>query len=132
MIPPGDINANSQYFVKLLYQTATTAPGWTAINNTAVTKNDYNYIFNSTADNPVGQQIARVDWDPTEKLHMYGHVLFTQSNNNAYNSAANDLKWLMLVNYYTPRTNIAYDLTYPFSPTLLNELIIGHSSFAEH
>ncbi len=132
VIPPGDINPNSQYFVKLLYQTATTQPGWQPINNVAVTKNNYNYIFNSTADNPTGQQIARIDYDPTEKLHMYGDMLLTQSNNNAYNSAANDNKFLMLVNYYTPRTDIAYDVTYAFSPTLLNELTIGHSSFAEH
>ena len=132
VIPQGDINANSQYFVKLLYQTATTAPGWTAINNTAVTKGDYNYIFNSTADNPVDQQIARIDFNPTEKLRMYGRVLFSQVNNNAYNSAANKLPWLMKVNYYTPRTNWVYDVTYTFSPTLLNELTIGHSSFTEN
>jgi hypothetical protein len=132
VIPPGDINPNSQYFVKLLYQTATTAPGWTPINNTAITKNNYNYIFNSTSNNPTGQQIARIDYDPTEKLHMYGDFLFTQSNDDSYKSAANDLPWLMRVNYYTPRTDIAYDATYAFSPTLLNELTIGHSSFAEH
>jgi hypothetical protein len=132
VIPPGDINPNSQYFVKLLYQTATTAPGWKAINNTSITKGNYNYIFNSTANNPIGQQIARIDFDPTDKLRMYGRLLFTQENNDAYNSAANKLPWLMRVNYQTPRYNYAYDVTYTFSPTFMNEFIFGFSEFAEN
>jgi hypothetical protein len=131
VINPADINPNSQYFVNLLYQTATTQPGWIPETNTSVTKGNYNYIFDSTADNPTGQQIARIDYDPTEKLRMYANILFTQSNNNAYNSAANDLKWLMKVNYYTPRADLVYDITYTFSPTLLNEFNIGRSYFKE-
>jgi hypothetical protein len=132
VINPAYIDPNAKYFVNLLYQTATTAPGWTPINNTSITKGDYNYIFNSTADNPLGQQIARVDFNPTEKLRMYGRILFTQDNNNAYNSAANDLKWLMKVNYYTPRYNYAYDVTYAFSPTFMNEFVTGWSEFSEN
>ena len=132
VIPPGSINPNSQYFLKLLYQTATTAPGWTPINNTSVTKGNYNYIFNSTANNPIGQQIARIDFDPTDKLRMYGRLLFTQNNNDAYNSAANKLPWLMRVNYQTPRYNYVYDLTYAFSPTFMNELTFGFSEFGEN
>jgi hypothetical protein len=132
VIPPGDIDPNSEYFVKLLYQTATTATGWTPLNNYAVTKGNYNYIFNSTADTPVGQQIARIDFDPTDKLRMYGRLLFTQNNDTAYNSAANDLKWLMNVDYQTPRYNYAYDVTYAFSPTFMNEFVAGWSEFGEN
>ena len=132
VINPAYIDPNSKYFVNLLYQTATTAPGWTAINNTSITKGNYNYIFNSTADNPIGQQIARIDFNPTEKLRMYGRLLFTQNSNNAYNSAANNLKWLMKVNYQTPRYNYAYDVTYAFSPTFMNEFVAGFSEFAEN
>ncbi len=132
VINPAYIDQNSKYFVNLLYQTATTAPGWTAINNTSVTKNNYNYVFNSTANSPIGQQIARIDWDPTEKLRMYGRVLLTQNNSDSYTSAANDLKWLMRVNYQTPRYNYAYDVTYTFSPTLLNEFVAGWSEFGEN
>jgi Carboxypeptidase regulatory-like domain len=132
VINPAYIDNNSKYFVNLLYQTATTAKGWTAINNTAITKGNYNYIFNSTADTPIGQQIARIDWDPTEKLRMYGRVLLTQNNDLAYNSAANDLKWLMDVNYQTPRYNYAYDVTYAFSPTFMNEFVAGWSEFGEN
>ena len=132
VIPPGDINPNSQYFVKLLYKTATTATGWTPINNTSITKGNYNYIQQSTANTPVGQQIARIDFNPTDKLRMYGRLLLTQDNDDAYNSAANKLPWLMRVNYQTPRYNYAYDLTYTFSPTFLNEFIFGFSEFAEN
>ena len=132
VINPASINANSQYFVKLLYQTATTAPGWTPATNLSVTKGNYNYIFNSTANSPIGQQIARIDFDPTDKLRMYGRLLFTQNNNDSYTSAANNLKWLMRVNYQTPRYNYAYDVTYAFSPTFLNEFVMGYSEFGEN
>jgi hypothetical protein len=132
VINPGQIDKNAQYFVNLLYQTATTAPGWTAINNTSITKNNYNYIFNSTANTPIGQQIARVDFNPTEKLHMFGRILLTQNNSDSYTSAANNNKWLMRVNYQTPRYNYAYDVTYAFSPTLMNEFVAGWSEFGEN
>jgi hypothetical protein len=132
VVNPALIDKNSQYFVNLLYQTATTAPGWQAINNTSVTKNNYNYIFNSTSNTPIGQQIARIDWNPTEKLRMYGRILVTQNNSTGYTSAANDNKWLMQVDYQTPRYNYAYDVTYAFSPTLMNEFVAGWSEFGEN
>jgi len=134
VINPAWMDKQSQYFLQLLYNTATTAPGWVSQANApiSVTKNNYNYIFNSTANSPIGQQIARVDFAPTDKLRMYGRALLTQNDNTSFTSAANNLKWLMPVDYQTPRYNYAYDVTYAFSPTLMNEFVGGWSEFAEN
>ena len=100
--------------------------------NRAISSGNYNYITSYTTSTPILQEIARVDYDPTDKLRIYGRVLFTVVNDNGYNSTANDLPWLMQVNYQTPRQNIGGDVTYAFSPTLLNEFIFGTSTFAEN
>src|SRR6185437_1774434 len=63
---------------------------------------------------------------------MYGRLLFQVNNDDGYYSTANKLPWLMKVNYQTPRQNIAYDVTYTFSPTLLNEFNFGTSTFDEN
>jgi outer membrane receptor protein involved in Fe transport len=124
LLPTGAINPSLQALMNVF-----PLPNYT---NRAISAGNYNYITNYTKNTPITQEIARVDYDPTEKLHMYGRVLFTVVNNDGYNSTANDLPWLMKVNYQTPRQNIGYDVTYMFSPTLLNEFIFGTSNFAEN
>lgn len=131
MIPLGSIDPSTQALLKLMY-TAAQAPGWTKINDRTITEGDYNYIQQSTRNQPTYQEIARIDYDPTEKMHMYGRALFQVNNDDGYHSTANKLPWLMKVNYQTPRQNIGYDLTYTFSPTLLNELNVGTSTFDEN
>jgi outer membrane receptor protein involved in Fe transport len=123
-LPAGAINSSLLALLNVFPE-----PNFT---NRAVSAGNYNYITNYTNDNLTTQEIFRVDYDPTEKLHMYGRGLITVQNNNGYDSTANDLQWLMQVNYQTPRQNFGYDLTYTFSPTMMNELIVGTSSFAEN
>lgn len=130
-LPPNSIDPSTQALVKLLYNAAQ-QPGWTPVTNRAVSGGNYNYIQQTTTNTPTSQEIARVDYDPTEKLHMYGRALFQVNNDDGYHSTANDLTWLMKVNYQTPRQNIAYDVTYTFSPTLLNEFNFGTSTFYEN
>ena len=127
-LPPDAINSSTQALVKLLY-TATGGPNFT---DRAISAGNYNYIQQSIRNQPTSQEIARVDYDPTEKLHMYARLLFQVNNDDGLHSTANKLPWLMKVNYQTPRQNIAYDLTYTFSPTLLNEFNFGTSTFFEN
>jgi hypothetical protein len=131
VLPLSAIDPSTQALVKLLY-TAAQGPGWTPVTNRVVSGGNYNYIQQSTRNQPTTQEIARIDYDPTEKLHMYGRVLFQVNNDDGYHSTANKLPWLMKVNYQTPRQNIAYDVTYTFSPTLLNEFNFGTSTFFEN
>jgi len=128
MLPSGAIDPSTQALVKLVY-TATGGPNFT---NRAISGGNYNYIQQSIRNQPTYQEIARVDFDPTGKLHMYGRALFQVNNDDGYHSTANKLPWLMKVNYQTPRQNIGYDLTYTVSPTLLNEFNFGTSTFDEN
>ncbi|HVU47791.1 MAG TPA: carboxypeptidase regulatory-like domain-containing protein [Terracidiphilus sp.] len=124
VVPLSAINPSFQALLKVF-----PLPNFT---NRAVSSGNYNYVTNYPKSTPITQEIARVDFNPTEKLRMYGRVLFTVVNNDGYNSTANKLPWLMTVNYQTPRQNIGYDVTYTISPTLLNEFIFGTSTFAEN
>jgi hypothetical protein len=128
VLPTSAIDPSTQALVNLIY-TATGGPNFT---NRAISGGNYNYIQQSIRNQPTDQEIARIDYDPTEKLHMYGRLLFQVNNDDGLHSTANKLPWLMKVNYQTPRQNIAYDVTYTFSPTLLNELNIGTSTFYEN
>lgn len=127
-LPASAINPSTQALVKLIY-TATGGPNFT---NRAISGGNYNYIQQSTRSQPTTQEIARIDYAPTEKLHMYGRTLFQVNNDDGYHSTANKLPWLVKVNYQTPRQNIAYDVTYTFTPTLLNEFNFGTSTFYEN
>lgn len=128
ILPASAIDPSTQALVKLIY-TATGGPNFT---DRAVSKGNYNYIQQSIRNQPTYQEIARIDYAPTEKIHMYGRALFQLNNDDGYHSTANKLPWLMKVNYQTPRQNIGYDLTYTFTPTLLNELNVGTSTFDEN
>jgi len=97
----------------------------------SISNGSYNYITNYTGDKPVTQEIFRVDYDPSDKLRMFFRGEFMTVNDNAFSSPANKLPWLMRVNYQTSHPNMAYDMTYAFSPTLLNELTVGTSGFGE-
>lgn len=123
VIPSNLINPSFQALLNLM-----PLPNFT---NRAISQGKYNYITNYTGDNPVTQEIFRVDYDPTDKLRMFFRGEFMTVNDNAYSSPANKVPWLMRVNYQTSHPNLAYDMTYAFSPTLLNELVIGTSGFGE-
>lgn len=56
----------------------------------------------------------------------------TTVNDTDYSSPANDLPWLMPVNYKNSQPNFAYNLTYTFTPTLVNELNIGTAGWSEN
>lgn len=100
-------------------------------NDRAISGGDYNYVTNYVGNTPVTQELFRVDYSPTEKLHMFFRGEFMTVNDDKYSSPANKLPWLLRVNYQTSHPNLAYDMTYAFSPTLLNELTIGTSGFGE-
>jgi hypothetical protein len=131
-ISPGMINPQGQYLLKVIYEnTLAKNPGY-AFNNVAVSDNNYNYITNYSASKPVTQEIFRVDYAPTEKWHMFFRGDLNTVNDNDYSSPANDLPWLMKVNYQLGEPNFAYDLIYTITPTLVNELNVGYAGWAEH
>lgn len=123
-LPATAINPSMQALLNVFPQ-----PNFT---NRAISAGNYNYVTNYTGNDPVYQEIFRVDYDPTDKIQMFVRGLFEVVNNDAYSSAANKLPWLLRVNYQTPRQNIGYDITYTFNPTLVNEFNFGTSTFEEN
>lgn len=131
VIPTSRINAQAQALLKILYNnTLALNPGF-AVTNLAVTNGNYNYATNYSGEKPVNQEIFRIDYYPTEKLHIFGRGDFETVNNNSYSSPANNLPWLMKVNYRTSNPNFVGNVIYTFSPTLVNELNVGTAGWNE-
>jgi Carboxypeptidase regulatory-like domain/TonB-dependent Receptor Plug Domain len=130
-IPAGQINPQSQALLKIIYDNTIGLNPNSAFTNRAISAGNYNYTTNYSADKPVNQEIFRVDYFPTEKLHMFGRGDLETVNNNSYSSPANSLPWLMKVNYKTTNPNFAFNVTYTISPTLVNELNLGTAGWSE-
>lgn len=131
VVPPGMINPQGQILLQTMYNNTLKLHPENAFNDLAISSNNYNYITNNSADKPVNQEIFRIDYAPTEKLHMYGRGDLETVNNNGFSSPANGLPWLMKVNYRTTNPNFAFNITYTFSPTLVNELNLGTAGWSE-
>ncbi len=106
--------------------------GFYVPNNPVLTSNNYNYQTNNSSQKPVRQVIFRVDYFPTQKLHMFGRGDLTTVNDNGYSSTANDLPWLLADNYQTSNPNFVYNIVYTFSPTVVNEFNVGWAGWDEN
>ncbi len=131
IIPAGQINVQEQALLKVLYDNTLGANPGFAFTNRAISAGNYNYITNYSADKPVNQEIFRIDYAPTQKLHMFGRGDLETVNNNSHSSPANNLPWLMKVNYKTTNPNFVYNVIYTITPTLVNELNLGTAGWSE-
>lgn len=132
VIPQGQINTQMQALLQIMYANTLGKNPQYAFTNLAVSNNNYNYQTNYSADKPVNQEVFRIDYAPTEKLHMFGRGQFETVNDNDYSSPANTMTWLMPVNYKTTNPNAVFNVTYTFSPTVVNELNLGTAGWSEH
>ena len=62
---------------------------------------------------------------------MYVRAQWLENNNEGYGATANKMPTQFPYNYQTKSPNMVFDLTYTFSPTLLNEMTLGTSEFDE-
>jgi hypothetical protein len=132
VVPAAYINTQTQALLTILYNNTLAKNPSFAYNDPAISDNNYNYVTNYSASEPVNQEVFRIDYDPTERLHMFFRGVLTTVNDNDYSSPANDLPWLMPVNYRNTEPNFVYNLTYTFTPTLVNEFNIGTAGWSEH
>ena len=131
IIPSNMIDPQTQILLQTIYSNTLALNPSYAFNNLSVSSNNYNYETNYSADKPVNQEIFRIDYAPTENLHLFGRGDLTTVNDNDYSSPANDLPWLMRVNYKNTEPNFVFNITYSFSPTVVNELNLGTSGWSE-
>jgi hypothetical protein len=131
-IPSGMINTQMKALLQIMYDNTLGRNPQYAFTNLAVSNNNYNYQTNYSADKPVNQEVFRIDYAPTEKIHMFGRGQLETVNDNDYSSPANTMTWLMPVNYKTTNPNAVFNITYTFSPTVVNELNLGSAGWSEH
>ncbi len=82
-------------------------------------------------DQPANQEVLRVDYNPTDKLRMYFRGMDMTKGNRGYNSTVNRNNWGVSQAYDTTNPNLGFNVTYLFSPTLVNELSLGMSRWTE-
>jgi carboxypeptidase family protein/TonB-dependent receptor-like protein len=91
----------------------------------------YNLLLTDTIDVPVHQELLRVDYNPTPKWRSYFRGMNMFVGQRGSNITANSNKWGVVQSYDTTNPNVAANLTYMASPTLVNELAIGLSRWTE-
>jgi len=131
IIPRNQINLQEQALLKIIYDNTIGANPGNAVTDRTITAGNYNYVTNYSADKPVSQEIFRIDYNPTDKLHMFGRGDLETVNNNSHSSPAAKLPWLMPINYRTTNPNFVFNVTYTFSPSLVNELNFGTAGWSE-
>jgi hypothetical protein len=132
IIPAAYLNSQTLYLLQLMYNATLGKYPQNAYTNLAVSNNAYNYQTNWSADKPVNQEVFRVDYVPTDKLHMFFRGALTTANDDDFQSPANTMSWLLKVNYKLGEPNFAYNIVYTFTPTLVNEFNIGTAGWSEH
>jgi len=94
----------------------------------------YNYVLQSPVKKPVNQQALRVDYNVTEKLHMFVHAMRMTNNtegptNSPGFSASGE--WGPSYFYDTPARNLAIGITYAATPSIVNEFTAGYADWRE-
>lgn len=127
-INPAFINPNTQAVLNLL-PTGNAAPLGLAPGG-----GEYNFVNAASTEQPVNQQVLRVDYNINDKLHTYFRGLNmsnnTKSSTNSPGLSAN-MEWGIPFYYDTPARNASIGLTYAASPTLVNEFTVGYADWRE-
>ena len=91
-------------------------------NNAAVSSNQYNYIYQPYLASYNNYHFYRVDWDPTEKLRMFWRLDYDPVGDTGLFG----MNWPELTTTDTfPYTVTAIDVSYTFSPTMINDFVFG-------
>ena len=132
-IPTGSINSQGLDLLQIMYNNTIAAhPSQYIADNPALTLNNYNYTTNNSSDRSYHQEIFRLDYYPLERLHMYGRYSHAIINDNGYASTTNKYTWLFADNYQLVEPNYAGNVTYTFTPHLVNEFNAGFSGWDEN
>jgi hypothetical protein len=100
--------------------------------NTAITNYAYNYQIAGSEDQPVLQEILKVDYNISDKAKAWFRASGFSSNNTGRTSPAISNQWgLADVGYKQTMPNLGIDFTYVFSPTLVNEALFGMNLWTE-
>lgn len=123
IVPANRINADMQKLLGVF-----PLPNFT---DRTVSKGNYNYILSDTLDIPVRQELLRIDYNPSSKWRAYFRGMNMYVNREGTASTANTNSWGISQAYDTTNPNVAGNVTYLASPTLVNEFSLGLSRWTE-
>ena len=96
--------------------------------NLAVTKYAYNFQIAGTEDTPVQQEMLKVDYNVSDKAKMWFRASGFKSDNTGLTSPANSNQWGPApIDYQQTMPTLGVNLTYVFSPNLVNEATLGYN-----
>jgi Carboxypeptidase regulatory-like domain len=136
IIPPGRINATTQAMLNIFPNpTIDCRPGKFGVGTCplkSVTSGDpYNFEISGQTQSPAHQTLLRVDYNITDKWHLYFRGSKISKNNIGLTSTTNKHQWGIPSYYSTPSENAGFNLTFVASPTLVNEFTVGYASWKE-
>ncbi len=100
--------------------------------NVAITKYAYNFQIAGSEDQPVRQEILKVDYNASSKMKWWFRASGFKSDNTGLTSPAINNKWgPSPVDYQQTMPNLGASMTYIFSPTVVNELLVGMNLWTE-
>jgi hypothetical protein len=91
----------------------------------------YNYAITGQQETPADQWVLRLDYNITNKWHLFFRGTKEYKNNIGLTATTNSLNWGIPAYYKTPSKNAGINLTFIASPTLVSEFNIGYSSWDE-
>ena len=127
-VNPSFINPNTQALLNLL-PTGNATPLGTAPGGGL-----YNYVVQTPVEKPVNQQVLRLDFNVTDKMHMFFRGMNMSNNTKGPTDSPGlsaQMQWGPSFFYDTPARNAAIGGTWTASPTLVNEFSAGYADWRE-
>jgi hypothetical protein len=124
VVPTNRIDPNGQKLLSLF-----PLPNFT---NRSVSLGNYNFLFTNVAVSPRTEELFRIDYNVTEKLHAYYRQDIWASKSTSYAAGAGvSSPGLARTFYSAPSKSGILSTTYTFSPTLVNEASFAVSHWLE-
>lgn len=99
--------------------------------NTAVSGRQYNYVISDSTGNPANQELARMDYDPTDRWRFYIRGLDQFMTNQGRVTAANFNNWGIVQPHASKAPAVSFSATFIATPTLVNDLNFGFGQWDE-
>ena len=123
VIPAARINPNTQKLLGVFPM-----PNFFDRN---ITRGNYNYQVADSVDRPVDQQLVRIDYNPSPKWRTYFRWMGMSVGQDGFATTANTNQWGIQQSYDTKNPNVAGNVTFVASPTLVNEMAFGYAGWTE-
>lgn len=123
VVPPSRINADMQKLLSVF-------PLPNFLDRT-ISKGNYNYLISDSTDRPAGQQVLRLDHNPSSKWRIYFRGMNMSVKQKGLAVTANSNQWGISQTYDTTNPNVGFNVTYLPGPSFVNELALGLSRWTE-